>query len=140
MRGRRRGEEASFPEIRSGSRQLPDATALDGELIVWESGRLAFERLQGRLQRRGAGAAHLAAEWPAHFVAFDLLRLAGTTTTAWPYRQRRAALEDLYTEHKLSTSRELCPSTTVADTVSEWLSWTAVGLEGISWTGFVAAR
>ncbi|MEU2588375.1 hypothetical protein ABZ612_37140, partial [Streptomyces avermitilis] len=101
---------------------------------------LAFERLQGRLQRRGAGAAHLAAEWPAHFVAFDLLRLAGTTTTAWPYRQRRAAFEDLYTEHKPTTPRELCPSTTVADTVSEWLSWTAVGLEGISWTGFVAAR
>ncbi|MET7608822.1 ATP-dependent DNA ligase [Streptomyces avermitilis] len=122
---------ASFPEIKSGSRQLPDATALDGELIVWESGRLAFERLQGRLQRRGAGAAHLAAEWPAHFVAYDLLRLAGTNTTAWPYRQRRAALEDLFTEHKLTTPWALCPSTTEADTVNEWLSWTAVGLEGI---------
>jgi ATP-dependent DNA ligase len=47
---------ASFPEIESKSSQLPDATALDGELVVWESERLAFERLQGRLQQHGAGA------------------------------------------------------------------------------------
>ncbi|MFE1455937.1 ATP-dependent DNA ligase [Streptomyces sp. NPDC058735] len=122
----------SFPELRSGTAQLPDATALDGELIVWESGRLAFERLQGRLHRRGAGAARLAAEWPAHFVAFDLLRLAGTDTTGWTYRRRRAALDALFTEHRLTAPWALCPSTTDPDTVREWLSsWTAVGLEGV---------
>lgn len=81
-----------FPEVVAAVGQLPDATALDGELVVWEAGRLAFERLQGRLQRRGATAARLASEWPAHFVAFDVLRLAGTNTVAWPYRRRRAAL------------------------------------------------
>ncbi|MFM9700158.1 ATP-dependent DNA ligase [Streptomyces europaeiscabiei] len=129
----RRGTDllASFPEIEAGSRQLPDATALDGELIVWESERLAFERLQGRLQRRGAGAARLAAEWPAHFVVFDLLHLAGTDTMAWPYRRRRAALQALFTDHRLTAPWALCPSTTEADTVNEWLSWSAVGLEGI---------
>src|SRR5690606_23877858 len=79
-----------FPELRSGAVQLPDATALDGELVVWEGGRLAFERLQGRLQRRDAGGR------PAHFVAFDLLRLEGIDTTGWPYRRRRAALEGLF--------------------------------------------
>lgn len=48
----------AFPEIEAGAAQLPDATALDGELVVWDAaGRLAFERLQNRLQRRGAGAA-----------------------------------------------------------------------------------
>jgi ATP-dependent DNA ligase len=107
---------ASFPEIEAGSRQLPDSTALDGELIVWESERLAFERLQGRLQRRGPGAARLADQWPAHFVVFDLLRLHGTDTLAWPYRRRRAALEDLFTEHTLTAPWALCPSTTEADT------------------------
>ncbi|MET9176460.1 hypothetical protein ABZX64_36385 [Streptomyces misionensis] len=67
----RRGTEmaASFPEIVAGAVQLPDATALDGELVVWDAaGRLAFERLQNRLARRGAGAARAAQEWPAHFV------------------------------------------------------------------------
>ncbi|WP_109006218.1 ATP-dependent DNA ligase [Streptomyces rishiriensis] len=91
----RRGADLvpGFPELHSGALQLPDATALDGEVVVWESGRLAFERLQGRLQRRGAGAARLAEQWPAHYVAFDVLRLEGTDTTTWPYRRRRAALE-----------------------------------------------
>ncbi|MGC9478805.1 ATP-dependent DNA ligase [Streptomyces sp. WG4] len=122
----------SFPELRAGASQLPDATALDGEVVVWEDDRLAFERLQGRLQRRGAGAARLAAEYPAHFVAFDLLRLAGAETTAWPYWRRRAALEALFAEHRLTAPWALCPSTTDPDTVREWLSsWTAVGLEGV---------
>jgi ATP-dependent DNA ligase len=82
----RRGADLipGFPELRSGAVQLPDATALDGEVVVWDSGRLAVERLQGRLQGRGAGAARLAEQWPAHYVAFDLLRLKGTDTRTWP--------------------------------------------------------
>ncbi|MEU5344390.1 hypothetical protein AB0H18_26750 [Streptomyces sp. NPDC020766] len=87
------------------------ATHINGELIVWEAGWLAFERLQGRLQRRGATAARLAREWPAHFVAFDVLRLAGTDTVAWPYRRRHAALEELFSEHQLAAPWALCPST-----------------------------
>ncbi|MEU2600576.1 hypothetical protein [Streptomyces hirsutus] len=82
----RRGTETlpAFPEIGARAAQLPDATALDSELVVWDAaGRLAFERLQNRLARRGAGAARAVEEWPAHFVAFDLLRLSGTETTSW---------------------------------------------------------
>ncbi|MGQ4419524.1 hypothetical protein ACN6LA_006909 [Streptomyces sp. SAS_269] len=45
----------SFPEVRAAAlAQLPADTGLDDELIVWESHRLAFERLQQRLARRGA--------------------------------------------------------------------------------------
>ncbi|WP_331719080.1 hypothetical protein OG985_48885 (plasmid) [Streptomyces sp. NBC_00289] len=83
----RRGTEMlpAFPEIEAAVLQLPDATALDGELIVWDAaGRLAFEQLQHRLQRRGTQADRAAGEWPAHFVAFDLLRVSGTDTTGWP--------------------------------------------------------
>ncbi|MDQ1022375.1 ATP-dependent DNA ligase [Streptomyces afghaniensis] len=69
----RRGTELApaFTEVVAGAAQLPDAIALDGELVVWEEGRLAFERLQNRLPRRGAGAVRAAAEWPVHFFAFD---------------------------------------------------------------------
>ncbi|MGW6646412.1 hypothetical protein [Streptomyces iakyrus] len=56
------GMGPAFPEIAAGAAQLPDAIALDGELVVWEEGRLAFERLQNRLQRRGAEAAGAADE------------------------------------------------------------------------------
>ncbi|MGA5599621.1 ATP-dependent DNA ligase [Streptomyces griseoincarnatus] len=123
----------AFPEMRAGAVQLPDGTALDGELVVWdEAGRLAFERLQGRIQRRGAGAARLAAQWPAHFVAFDVLRLEGVDTTRWPYMERRTALEGLFAGRGLTAPWALCPSTTDQATVDEWLtSWTAVGVEGV---------
>ncbi|MFD5952010.1 ATP-dependent DNA ligase [Streptomyces collinus] len=129
----RRGTQMgpSFPEIVAGIDQLPDAIALDGELVVWEQGRLAFERLQNRLQRRGAGAARAAAEALAHFVAFDLLRLSGTDTTVWPYRRRRAALESVFTARRLSAPWAFCPSTTDPDMVREWLTWSAVGMEGV---------
>ncbi|GAA3063482.1 ATP-dependent DNA ligase [Streptomyces glomeratus] len=125
--------EPFFPELRSGTAQLPNATALDGELVVWDAaGRLAFERLQGRLQRRGEGAIRLAEQWPAHFVAFDLLRISGTDATRWTYRRRRAALEALFVDHRLTAPWALCPSTTDPATVHDWLtSWTAVGLEGV---------
>ncbi|MFJ8024517.1 hypothetical protein [Streptomyces sp. NPDC096311] len=103
LRSRRGTEMApAFPEIAAAAAQLPDATALDGELIVWEQDRLAFERLQDRLQRRGTAGARAADEWPAHFVAFDLLRLSGTDTTAWPYRRRRAALESMFNARRRS--------------------------------------
>ncbi|MFF1738913.1 ATP-dependent DNA ligase [Streptomyces mirabilis] len=65
---------AAFPEIVAAASQLPDDTALDGELVAWEGDRLAFERLQQRAHRRAATAARAAGELQAHFVAFDLLR------------------------------------------------------------------
>jgi ATP-dependent DNA ligase len=119
----------AFPEIVTGAAQLPDATALDGELVVWEEGRLAFERLQYRLQRRGAGAARAADEAPAHFVAFDLLRLSDNDTTSWSYQRRRATLESLFAARRLTAA--LCPATTDPDAVREWLTWGAVRMEGV---------
>ncbi|WP_078865068.1 MULTISPECIES: hypothetical protein [unclassified Streptomyces] len=115
---------------------------INGELVVWEAGRLAFERLQGRLRTRGTGAARLASEWPTHFVAFNLLRLAGTDTTRWPYRRRRAALKELFQERGLTAPWALCPSTTDADTIRQWLTWTAVGVEGKcgGWAGRPGGR
>ncbi|MGA5184044.1 ATP-dependent DNA ligase [Streptomyces pseudogriseolus] len=103
---------ASFPEIRSAAlAQLPTDTGIDGEVVVWERDRLAFERLQQRLARRGAAAAQAAREWPAHFVAFDLLH-RGNDLTGWPYARRRAALEELFAERGLTAPFTLCPSTT----------------------------
>ncbi|MFF3365778.1 ATP-dependent DNA ligase [Streptomyces misionensis] len=72
-------------------------------------GRLAFERLQEQAKRRGAGAARLAEARPAHFVAFDLLRLAGTSTMSWPYTGRREALEHLFSEHRVRPSPGTVP-------------------------------
>ncbi|MFF0094726.1 hypothetical protein ACFYSF_32885 [Streptomyces canus] len=67
---------------------------------MWENDQLAFERLQQRRHRRAGAAAQAAAQWPAHFVAFDLLRL-GTDRTRQPYQERRRALEELFTGQQL---------------------------------------
>ncbi|MEU2269823.1 ATP-dependent DNA ligase [Streptomyces olindensis] len=129
----RRGTDmtASFPEIRAAAlAQLPADTGIDGELVVWERDRLAFERLQQRLARRGAAAAQAAREWPAHFVAFDLVH-RGDDVTGWPYARRRAAMEALFAERSLAAPFTLCPSTTDPALAREWLSWTAAGVEGL---------
>ncbi|WP_234342606.1 hypothetical protein [Streptomyces sp. NRRL B-3648] len=87
---------ASFPENRAVAlSQLPTDIGLDGELVVWERDRLAFERLQQRLARRGSGAAEAARQWTAHYVIFDLVH-AGADLSGWPYERRRAALEALF--------------------------------------------
>ncbi|MGW3866680.1 ATP-dependent DNA ligase [Streptomyces sp. NPDC005047] len=123
----------AFPEVRQAAlAQLPDDTGLDGELVVWESGRLAFERLQQRLaRRRGAGALAAAQTWRAHLVVFDLVRLEGTNLTPRPYNERRAALEALFADRGLSAPFTLCPSTTDPATDRSWLEWTSAGLEGL---------
>ncbi|MFA7766318.1 hypothetical protein [Streptomyces sp. NRRL S-448] len=66
--------------------QLPHGLVLDGELVVWdtEAGRLSFEALQRRAATCARGAPSLAARWPAHFVAFDLLQQDGQELLARP--------------------------------------------------------
>jgi hypothetical protein len=56
--------------------------------VVWEHGRLAFERLQQRLARRGSGAAEGAGRWLAHYVVFDLVHADATDLTGWPHAAR----------------------------------------------------
>lgn len=91
-------------------------------------GRLAFERLQ----QRGAGAARAAVEFPAHLVAFDLLRVNGRDTTGRPFSERYAALEALFLEEGLSAPWSLCPTTTDPEQAARWLAdYPAVGIEGL---------
>ncbi|WP_241678947.1 ATP-dependent DNA ligase [Streptomyces lasalocidi] len=123
---------ASFPEIRAAAlAQLPADTGLDGELVVWEHGRLAFERLRQRLAQRGRGAAEGAAQWPAHYVVFDLVHRDGRDLAGWSYERRRAALVALFADHRLGAPFTLCSSTTDPAVAQGWLEWTAAGLEGL---------
>ncbi|MFE9687803.1 hypothetical protein [Streptomyces sp. NPDC006285] len=100
---------------------------------MWDTARrLAFEELQNRLHRRGPATHQAATQQPAHFVACSTsCARAGTDTTTWPYRRRRAALEELFRAHRLTAPWALCPSTTEADVVREWLTWASVGIEGM---------
>jgi ATP-dependent DNA ligase len=133
LRSRRAADlTAAFPEIAAAAdADLPADTVLDGELVIWHEGRLAFELLQSRLNSTRADASRQAARHPAHYVAFDLLRLGEQELLALPYAERRAALERLFADRRLGGHITLSPSTTDQQTVDEWLTWSAVGIEGV---------
>ena len=96
-----RGEELineAFPELIALAEQLPQGTALDGEVIVWhcDAGTPeAFASLQRRLGRK-APSRSLQRDCPAAFVAYDLLEHQGTDLRQQPLQHRREQLEMLY--------------------------------------------
>lgn len=99
---------AAFPEIAGAAlAQLLADTGRDGELVVWEGERLAFERLQRMARRRGAGALKAARTWPAHLVVFDVLcrqdLLHRPEGTRHPGRSHRSDERDLL--HRRQTRR-----------------------------------
>ncbi|WJY43199.1 hypothetical protein QT196_38720 (plasmid) [Streptomyces sp. P9-2B-2] len=83
----------AFGDIAAAAeRDLPDSgVLLDGELVVWHEGRLAFDRLQRRLNRTAATVAREIREAPAHFVAFDVLHLAGENLMPQPRKPQALA-------------------------------------------------
>jgi len=111
------------PRLRLGPaarrRQLPDATAFDGELVVRAAAsRLAFERLQYRLARGGPGGTGVAG--PLRRVR--CLAAGRDGHDGWPYQRRRAALESMFAARRLIAPWVLCPSTSVlADTLRRHL-------------------
>ncbi|MFJ9703366.1 ATP-dependent DNA ligase [Streptomyces fradiae] len=131
----RRGSllQSRFPDLVDAAAELPDGLVLDGELVVWVEGRMSFEALQRRAVSGGRTAARLAQEMPAHFIAFDVLQAGGRELLHVPYGERRARLEELFTDRGLSAPWTLCPETTDPATATEWLtSWTQVpGVEGL---------
>jgi ATP-dependent DNA ligase len=131
----RRGSfvQGRFPDLVRAAGQLPDGLVLDGELVVWAGEQLSFEALQQRAVASGRTADRLAVEWPAHFIAFDLLQADGEVVLNAPYSERRARLERLFTQYELTAPWTLCPQTTDVATAQEWLTtWTDVpGVEGL---------
>ena len=127
----RSGSPARAPSCGPGTDPISAAgVVLDGEAVVWLDGRLNFDQLQRRMVSRPAVAAKLAQEHPASYVAFDLLTLGEQDLRPHPWRDRRAALEDL-----ASTWRpplQLSPYTDDYDTALDWLvDYRVAGVEGL---------
>ena len=93
----RTGEEISgaFPDMAAALAMARADFALDGELLVMRDGHVqSFGELQQRLNRKTVSA-RLAAQYPAHIRAYDLLGEAGEDTRSLPFMQRRTRLEAL---------------------------------------------
>jgi ATP-dependent DNA ligase len=81
-----------FPELTLP----PGRYVLDGEIVIDGDGPgQAFGALQQRIHPAASRIERLAREWPAAYVAFDLLELDGEELLAAPFERRRAALEQL---------------------------------------------
>ncbi|MFC4563057.1 ATP-dependent DNA ligase [Nocardiopsis mangrovi] len=127
-----RGLDSRFPEVaESLLAALPDATTLDGEIVRWSGEGLDFDALQRRNRASVPAARRLAEEEPAHFIAFDLLRLTEADLTQSALSHRRDRLEKLFAgihDPRLMLGWQ----TTRAVVARQWFDGLAgVGVEGL---------
>jgi ATP-dependent DNA ligase len=116
-----------FPEVGEQlGPLLPPGSALDGEIVIAQKGRLEFDAMQMRLHPAESRVRRLAAEIPAQFIAFDVLLWKGEPLHKLPLEQRRRALE---TKAKKFT---LSPYTAKRADAERWLDrLEAAGLDGV---------
>jgi ATP-dependent DNA ligase len=122
-----------FPEIVAAIlAELPERCVIDGEIVVPDGSgrRLDFEALQLRIHPAASRVGLLAAETPAHFIAFDLLALGSADYMDRPFAERRAALESVLVS--ASPPVHLTPATRDRSVAERWFSqFEGAGLDGL---------
>ena len=116
-----------FPEV------IPQVTSLaeerivlDGELIVVVDGIQEFDLLGQRIHPAKSRVEMLAKEWPAAFVAFDVLAVGDEKLLELPYTERRARLEELVPK---GSAVQLTPTTDDRDAAEgAWLTGNSEGV------------
>jgi ATP-dependent DNA ligase len=115
-----------FPELREVGALLPPHSALDGEIVISQKGRLEFDAMQMRLHPAESRIRKLSAEIPAQFVAFDILLWKGEPLHELPVEKRRRELERKAKRFTLS------PYTREKEAAVRWLDrLEAAGLDGV---------
>jgi len=119
-----------FPDIvERVSAMQADNFVIDGEIIIVDQGKLAFEALQMRLHPAASRVAKLASEQPADFMVFDCLAAKGQSLIKAPLAQRREALEKLV--GKGAPGIKLSPYTREAKAAEKWLKQSGRALDGV---------
>lgn len=120
--------------------QLPEGTTLDGEAVIWNSGRLDFGAVQARAASSVERARALAARLPASYVAFDVLAHPDHgEVAARPYTERRALLEDVL--QGMGPPLQPVLATSDRTTALQWYeTLQEQGVEGILQPGFGVDR
>ena len=112
-----------FPEIERQLLELPhDRIVLDGEMIVVVDGVQEFDLLSQRIHPAASRVEMLSKQWPAGFVAFDVLALGDEVLMDLPYTERRARLEQL-----VEAPVQLTPCTDDAVAAGAWLTGNSEG-------------
>jgi ATP-dependent DNA ligase len=115
-----------FPELEEVASLLPPESALDGEIVIVQDGRLDFDALQLRLHPAESRIRKLSAEIPAGYVAFDLLVWKGEPVHELPLEGRRRELE------RKAKRFQLSPVSRQRGDAEQWLGRLAqAGLDGV---------
>lgn len=121
-----------FPELLEPLRRaLPDRCVVDGEIVVPDAAGhgLDFDALLQRIHPAESRINRLAAETPAHFVAFDLLALGDARLLDLPLIERRAALVDVLAPNE---TVHLTPASTDRAMAERWfVQFEGAGLDGV---------
>ncbi|RLK47878.1 ATP-dependent DNA ligase [Microbacterium telephonicum] len=120
-----------FPELVDAfARLLPEPCLLDGEIVVAVDGRLQWEVLSQRIHPAASRVSLLSGQFPAMFIAFDLLARGDRDLQGEPFASRRAALEHLLAA--VPDPIHLTRTTTDAGTARRWLAeFEGAGLDGV---------
>jgi ATP-dependent DNA ligase len=115
-----------FPELEETGALLPPDSALDGEIVIVQKGRLEFDALQLRLHPAESRIRKLSAEIPAEYIAFDLLVWKGEPVHKLPLEKRRRELE------RKAKRFQLSPATRDRAQAEKWLKrLDKAGLDGV---------
>ena len=119
-----------FPELLPVVASLPGGCVVDGEVLVVEHDRLAFDMLQARIHPAASRIEKLSGEIPATLIAFDLLADRGEDLRSAPFSERRERLAGLMAD--LDPTWRLTPSTTDPERGLAWFDeFEAAGCDGI---------
>lgn len=115
-----------FPELRPLGALLPPHSALDGEIVIEQGGRLDFDAMQMRLHPAESRIRKLAGETPSTYIAFDVLLWEGRPIHTHPLRERRPELLALAKGFRIS------PASLDIAQARAWLDrLETLGLDGI---------
>jgi ATP-dependent DNA ligase len=126
-----------FPELLEALSALPSRRfVLDGEIVIFADGLLAFDDLLQRIHPADSRIRKLARETPVTYLVFDLLvDTEGRDLTAQPLAARRSSLEAQmaawFPGDDAGARVRLSPATPEHGVAEGWLRDLAGGLDGV---------
>jgi ATP-dependent DNA ligase len=121
-----------FPEVVEAALKLPEQHfILDGELVIRRQGEFSFDALLQRLHPAASRIKRLAAETPAQFICFDLLKRGKLELLNEHLPRRRSQLEDFAAHGFSQTLFGLSPASTKIEDAEHWLQTAGIGCDGV---------
>ncbi|HWD18157.1 MAG TPA: ATP-dependent DNA ligase, partial [Verrucomicrobiae bacterium] len=123
-----------FPELMESVAKIrAKQFVLDGEIVIPAENGVDFDQLLQRIHPAASRVRKLAAEHPAHFMAFDLLGdESGRDLLKTPLAERRPQLERFAQKYFSKIPRlHLSPATTALAQAQQWLEGPGCFLDGL---------